>query len=75
MEDCNSNTPTGPSGQVSSGGGRDAALARRNAAAREYEATGSPTARDIAIEADGIAQGHDPQRPAAEQSTPRHRGE
>lgn len=53
MEDCNSNTPSGESGQV---GGRQGAIDRRNAAARNYFETGDPRARTYAIGQHDIAE-------------------
>lgn len=57
MEDCLSNTPTGESNQIGASG-HAGAVARRNAAARNYAETGDPRARDYAIEQHGIAEGH-----------------
>ena len=56
MEDCNSNTPTGESGQI--GAGHANAIRRRNAAAGQYAATGDPAAKGEAIEQHSIAEGH-----------------
>lgn len=60
MEICNSNTPTGESGQVG-GGGAATARHRRWAAAGQWVATGDTSARNEAIEQHHIAEGHQAQ--------------